>query len=98
MRVVLTSPAEEDLGSIFRAIAADRPAVARAFTRALLDACLKLGDFPESHPLLDRFAQYGVRRHTFRGHLLIYWIVQDRVEILRILHGSRDYPDLVFST
>lgn len=45
--------------------------------------------------LADRRAG-GLRRRLHAGYLIFYRVGTDRVEIVRIIHGARDYPSLLF--
>jgi toxin ParE1/3/4 len=58
--------------------------------------CHQLGTMPKAFPLVPRHEQSGVRRRPYRDYLIFYRIAQNRVEILHILHGARDYEALLF--
>ena len=95
MRVVFTETAKSDLFEIARFIARDSPTRARTFARELRATARSLGDRPLAFPLLDRFAQLGVRRRVHGNYLIFYRIDDATVVILRILHGARDYETLL---
>jgi len=94
--VWLTDAAIADLLSIGDWIAADNPIQATEFIELLRKHCLQLADFPLAFPLVPRFAALGVRRRPVRDYLVFYRIHQDRVEVLHVLHGARDYESLLF--
>jgi plasmid stabilization system protein ParE len=96
--VWLTDAAIADLLSIGDRIAADSPARATEFIELLRERCLQLADFPLAFPLVPRFAALGVRRRPVGDYLVFYRIQQDRVEVLHVLHGARDYELLLFPT
>jgi toxin ParE1/3/4 len=91
--VVYTEAAERDLTQISSYIAADNPRAAIGFVDRLRKKCEHLGRFqrigrqrPEVHPTV---------RSMPHGAYVIYfeWTgVTDKVQILRILHGSRKTP------
>jgi plasmid stabilization system protein ParE len=50
--------------------------------------------FPEAAPLRQEFGE-GVRMSVFRSYLVLYTVTSDVLEILRIVHGSRNLSDLI---
>jgi toxin ParE1/3/4 len=96
MIVVLTDAARADLVAIGRHIKADNPRRAESFVSELEMRCHQLGTMPKAFPLVPRHEQSGVRRRPYRDYLIFYRIAQNRVEILHILHGARDYEALLF--
>ena len=48
---------------------------------------------PQAYPLVARFARYGVRCRSYRNYLIFYRVTQ-RIEILHVLGGARDYEQL----
>jgi toxin ParE1/3/4 len=82
-----------DLQAIYRYIRADDEPCARRFLEAAYDTFEFLAD----HPLIGRarpeFGHAELRSwriQGFRNHLIFYRPVGDRVQIWRVLHGSRD--------
>jgi len=51
---------------------------------------------PEAFPLVPRYARQGIRRYLHRNYLVFYHIEADRVVIIRVLHGARDYESVLF--
>lgn len=47
-------------------------------------------------PLVPRYEHHGIRRRPQASYLIFYRIEDDRVVIIRILHGARDYEALLF--
>ncbi|TWB24694.1 plasmid stabilization system protein ParE [Nitrospirillum amazonense] len=95
MRVVITRAAFTDLVAIADWIDAEQPDRAPGFIDALHERCTALGKFPLAYPLVPRFEAHGIRRRVFRDHLIFYRIRASRVEVLRVLHGARDYATLL---
>ena len=91
MKVVLTPEAWAGLEEI-----GDFIARALAFVDDLREAALTLADEPLAYPHVPRFERHGVRRRVHRGYLIFYRVRGDRIEILSILHGARDYEALLF--
>ena len=94
-RLVVRPRAVLDVAGIFGQIAANRPAAAIRFYDAY-EAALKLIDqMPDAggRLLLDELAQYDwryVRPRGFRKYLIFYQITAATVEVVRVLHSSRD--------
>ncbi|GAA0296597.1 type II toxin-antitoxin system RelE/ParE family toxin [Sphingomonas oligophenolica] len=96
MKVVLTAEALGDLERIGDYIARDNPMRARSFVAELLDKARGLATMPQGFPVVPRFAHLGVRRRVHGGYLIFYRVEKDRITVLHILHGARDYEALLF--
>lgn len=96
MQVVLTDEAVRDLEEIGDYIARDSPVRARTFVSELLAAALRIGDTPQGFLLVPRYERHGVRRLVHGAYLIFYRVEDDRVSIIHILHGARDYEALLF--
>ena len=96
MEVFLTDAAVADLESIGDWIAADSPARAMAFVELLRGRCLQLGEMPLAFPVVPRFEKLNVRRRPVGDYLIFYRVIRSHVEILHVLHGARDYEQLLF--
>lgn len=96
MEVFLTDAAIADLESIGDWIAADSPARALAFVELLRERCLQLGEMPLAFPVVPRFEKWNVRRRPVGDYLIFYRVIRSHVEILHVLHGARDYEQLLF--
>ncbi|HYN00308.1 MAG TPA: type II toxin-antitoxin system RelE/ParE family toxin [Aestuariivirgaceae bacterium] len=98
MRVVFTEAAESELEAVSDWIATDNPERAITFVAEIAERCHSLADSPEAFPIVPRYKRAGVRRLVFRDYLIFYRISRDRVEILHILHGARDYEAILDSS
>lgn len=96
MKVVLAAEAARDLEAIGDYIARDNPARAQSFVAELIEKARALADHPEAFPLVPRYARYGVRRPVHGNYLIFYRVEAERISVLRILHGARDYEALLF--
>ena len=96
MKVFLTQSAIADLESIGDWIAADSAERARAFVLLLRIRCQQLADMPRAFPLVPRYESHGVRRRPVGDYLIFYRVAADRVEVVHVLHGARDYEALLF--
>lgn len=96
MIVIITDAAEADLEAIGDWIATDNPARAATFVAELRQRCRALGDSPTAYPLLPRYEAAGFRRRVYRDYLIFYRIVSNSIEVLHVLHGARDYEQILF--
>jgi toxin ParE1/3/4 len=95
VKVVFSRAANADLVEIGDFIARDNPQRALSFVRELRVIATLLGEMPQAYPLLPRHASTGIRRRPAGSYLIFYRIDEDRVMILRIVHGARDYDRLL---
>ena len=56
---------------------------------------MRLGEMPEAFLLVPRYGRQGIRRYPHRNYLVFYRIEADRVVIIRVLHGTRDYESVL---
>ena len=95
MKVVLSRNAEHDLEAISDWIARDNPARATSFVAELSKACMAFGRAPRRFPLVDRARDPTLRRRVYGNYLIFYDVGVTAVEILHVLHGARDYEQIV---
>ena len=62
----------------------------------IIDQCYWLADLPRRYPLVPRFERFGIRRCAYRGYLIFYRVLENAIEIVRILYGASDYESLLF--
>lgn len=96
MKVVLADEALRDLEEIGDYIAGDNPERARPFVGELLGKARQLGERPEAFPVVPRYARLGIRRRVHGAYLIGYRAEAERVTIIHILHGARDYDAVLF--
>jgi toxin ParE1/3/4 len=96
MRVVISEAAYADLLDIGRAIARDSPGRAFSFVDELHERCKGLSTMAQAFPLLPGWEERGVRRRPFGDYLIFYRISVREVQVLRVLHGARDYERVLF--
>lgn len=96
MKVLVAAEARADILEIGRYIARDNPERARTFVDELLEKARRIGERPEAWPLVARYADRGVRRRVHGAYLIFYRIEAERVVVLHVLHGARDYKALLF--
>jgi toxin ParE1/3/4 len=98
LKVIFSQNAEQDLEEIADWIARDNPERARTFVAELVRAGKAIGRAPYSYPLVDRTRDPRLRRRVYRSYLIFFDIGSDTVEILHVVHGARDYAQIVFAS
>jgi toxin ParE1/3/4 len=96
MKVVLSRAAQADLREIAFYIARDNKVRAISLVGEPQSKAQDTGRIPRAFPLIPRYEDRGIRRRPFGAYLILYRIDDDRVAIVRILHGARDYEALLF--
>jgi toxin ParE1/3/4 len=91
MRLRWTTPATNDLYNVVQDIQQDNPDAASKVAGTLYDGCSSLENFPN----LGRKGRIaGTRELVFSGlpYIVVYRVVDQVIEILRIYHGAQDWP------
>jgi plasmid stabilization system protein ParE len=96
VKVVLTAEALGDLEQIGDYIARDNPSRAASFVDALIGKARELSELPRGFPLVPRYEHLGIRHRAHGNYLIFYRVEADRVSVIHILHGARDYEALLF--
>ena len=95
----LSPEALDDLDTIWGDIAQDNPEAADRVVDCAYRACANLAKhpqlgpirrFPENDPASIRYFVFP----DFPNYLILYRIVPDRVEIIRVLHGAQHIDEL----
>jgi len=94
-KILRTLLADADLEEIWAYIARDNPAAADKLIRQISDMFGLLADNPEIGIRQDDIRP-GLRcKPLRRNHLIFYEVAGDVIRILRVLHGSRKYEELL---
>ena len=90
-----TPQANEDLYEIWYFIAVERqnPQNADRFILQLNDAFLKMAANPTMGIQKNEYA-HGLYQFPFKNYQMFYFSIDDGIEIIRVLHGARDLPEL----
>lgn len=92
MKVVFSPQAREDLREIFLYIAEDSPSAARLVLTRIQERVKELKD----NPHIGRPGRVpGTRELVIAKtpYLAPYQVVDDAIQILRVYHGSRQWPE-----
>ena len=95
MRVVLADRAHDDLTEIADWIGADDWDNAESFRCALLEKCGTLGSNPSRYPLVRYAGARNLRKLCYRDYLIFYRVLETEVEVVRIVHGKRDWVPML---
>ena len=95
MIVRISDQAERDLELIGDYIADDDALRAASFVRELRDKCIDIGGSPRLYPLVARYDARGLRKRVHCSYLILYEIDDGVVSIARVVHGARDWLELI---
>lgn len=85
----------EDLENIWNFIAADDPAAADRVIDELFEAFQRLASWPGTGHFRRDLTERQVRFWPVRSYLVVYRESSSGVQIVAILHGSRDVPTVL---
>ena len=94
MKVVWTDPAIDDLQAIRDYIARDSELYADDFAAGILAAVERLESFPELGRVIPEVGVSKIREILFGNYRIIYRVRKNRIQILTVIHGSRDLSRL----
>lgn len=95
-RILRERLAQQDIDEHADYIARDRPLSALEFVDAVEGAFARLADMPElgSPRAFHQTRLAGIRMWPvtgFRNYLIFYRVVDESIQVLRILHAAQDY-------
>jgi len=90
-RVIRSTLAQRDLAEIWHYIALDNPTAADGLIDRIKNALDLLGDNPGAGPPHEDIkAGAGLRSFPVQKYLIIYRVVENGIEVARVVHGARD--------
>ena len=89
-RVIWAPRARYDIHLAREYISRDSPAAARKFVRAVIQAGRSLAEFSERGRVVPELGEPGVREVFVSRYRVIYEVFEDRIAMLRVIHGRRD--------
>lgn len=90
MKIKWTDPAVESLRNLHGYIAKDSEVYARSFVQRVILAAEKLTDFPRLGRVVPEADVETIRELLYQNYRIIYRIKNELIEILTVIHGSRD--------
>ena len=92
-KVLLSTPAERDIGEAVKFIAANSPEAASRWLGGLQQAILSLEDIPARHALVPEAASLGMpyRSLPYFSHRVVYRVdeASGQVFVVRVYHGAK---------
>jgi len=89
VKIEWSSIAENDLNEIIDYIAQDSLEYAISFYDEIRDRVKNLEEFPNLGKKVALFDDPEVRELILRNYRIIYRVFQDKIQIVRVIHGSR---------
>lgn len=89
--VIWADAAQEDLDAAAAYIFRDSPAYAASFVNRALRTARSLTGFPMRGRMVREFGDKSVREIFIFSYRLIYRVEENRISILSLIHGARDF-------
>lgn len=90
MKLFWTEPAIQDLHDLRDYIAADSDFHAADFIESIITRAERLMTFPMIGRVVPEAPGENIREILYRSYRIIYQIVGERVDVLAVIHASRD--------
>jgi plasmid stabilization system protein ParE len=90
MKLIWTDPSIEDLRSIRDYIARGADYYAANFVEQVILSVERLLRFPKLGRVVPEARDENIRELVYQNYRIIYRIAGERIEILTVVHGSRD--------
>jgi toxin ParE1/3/4 len=88
-RVLWTLQAVEDVEAIRNFISRDSPHYAALMAERIVESVERLKEFPRSGRVVPELEQEAYREIVLGTFRVVYRVVDDRVEILTVVHAAR---------
>ena len=93
-----SASAKRDLKQIHDYIAKDSKYYAKKVAQNIVAATEELVEFPKTGRIVPEIGEINVRELFVYSYRLIYEISTDRIKILAIIHGKRDFFNLLIES
>ena len=90
-KVIWAYAAEEDLEAAASYIHRDSPVYAASFVDRALEVGRSLDEFAERGRMVPELSDSSIREIFVYSYRLVYRIEDDRISILALIHGRRDF-------
>ena len=92
MRIVRRPKAEQDLDDIYNWIADQSPANADRYIERIISTIRHVAEMPQMGVL--RLPNYPkIRSFPVGSHLVFYQLIDSGIEVIRVIHGARDWEN-----
>lgn len=101
LRIAIRRRYDDDLAEHFAAIFKDKPEPAFRFLKVAEESAERLAENPRIGTVFETDVPHlqGIRSypmpHRFRNHVIFYLVLDDRIELLTMLHGARDVSSVL---
>lgn len=92
-RVVISDEAENDLTEIGEYISRHDPIAAENLIDRIHSACRTIAAESQAGELREGYGIPGCRSFTVGNYVIFFSHIDDGIEIVRVIHGSRDLRD-----
>ena len=94
-QIVWTNKSVDNLKSIHDYISADSIIYASRFIDSIIKETIRLENYPFSGRIVPELNDPNIREIDFKNYRIVYRVVTDsRVEILAVVHSSRDFENI----
>jgi plasmid stabilization system protein ParE len=93
-RVRWTAAALRDLRSAADYVARDSPRYASFLSRQARDSARSLAELSERGRIVPEFEDPQVRELILHSYRLIYYVADDMIHVMGLIHGARDLRSL----
>ncbi len=93
LRLIIAPAAERDLTDILEFISRDSVSAARKTVLRIERAIELLLERPFLGPAVSRPARVGILKMTVSHYIIFYRLADDQLQIVRLLHSSRDLDE-----
>ncbi|MHA1283644.1 MAG: type II toxin-antitoxin system RelE/ParE family toxin [Promethearchaeota archaeon] len=90
VKIEWSAKAEDDLNEIIEYIAQDSIEFAISFYEQIKKKVENLIRFPRIGRKVPEYNDSNIRELIFKNYRLIYKIIDDKIQIIRLIHGSRN--------
>ncbi len=87
--MIITDTAKADLTRIYRHIKRDNPKAAKIFAKDLADKLYSLAEAGITGSPRD-WVSHGLRAFPYRERCFYFRIIDDKMIVIRVLHGKQD--------
>ena len=92
-RYIVAPQADAELKGIFDYIAKDRPRAAVRVVGKIIKRFESLAEHPLSGEAQPKYGA-DIRFSTVENYLIVYRPIEQGIEVVRVIHGARDYDAL----
>ena len=93
-KVTYAPEADDDIFGIVAFIARDKPEAARNWMRKIRETCVTIATQPNMGEERPGFGVPGCRSFSVGTYVIFFRVIEDGIEIARLIHGSRDMRNI----